>query len=147
MPLRLIKNTILILFLTTYCRLVFYILNQSYFPDLKPSSFFYGLRFDLVSIAYLFSGFYLISLIPFKNQLNKWKRWLMLGFFQIGLNTMLLVNFADTIYYNFTFKRSTGDVFTLAGTGNELSRLIPQFLKDFWYIFLLYILSVFLFKK
>ncbi len=147
MPLRLIKNTILILFLTTYCRLVFYILNQSYFPDLNPSSFFYGLRFDLVSIAYLFSGFYLISLIPFKNQLNKWKRWLMFGFFQIGLNTMLLVNFADTIYYNFTFKRSTGDVFTLAGTGNELSRLIPQFLKDFWYIFLLYIVSVFLFTK
>ena len=147
MPIRLFRNTLLIIALTTYCRLFFYVLNSSYFPDLEPSVFFYGLRFDLVSIAYLFSGFYLVSLIPTVNSENKWKRVFMSIFFQIGLNLTLLINFIDSIYYNFTFKRSTGDVFSLAGTGNDFERLIPQFLKDFWYVVLIYLISVWAFSK
>lgn len=144
---RLLKNTLLVLVLATYCRIVFYILNKEYFSGVGTSEFFYGVRFDLVAIGYLFSGFYFVSILPFKNQQNKVKRVLKFVFFQVGLNAMLLANFIDSIYYNFTFKRSTGDVFTLVGTGNDVQRLLPQFLKDFWYVVVLYVLSVFLFTK
>ena len=142
---RLIKNILLVFVIASYCRLVFTLTNLSYFSELNISTFFYGLRFDLVSIAYLFSAFFIFSLIPFKNQENRWKRGLMIVFFQIGLNITLLSNFIDTIYYNFTFKRSTGDIFNLINTGNEFTRLIPQFLKDYWLIVVVYIFSVYLF--
>tara|TARA_Y100000766_G_scaffold156581_1_gene134465 strand:- start:890 stop:2761 length:1872 start_codon:yes stop_codon:yes gene_type:complete len=142
---RLIKNILLVFVIASYCRLVFTLNNLSYFSELNISTFFYGLRFDLVSIAYLFSAFFIFSLIPFKNQENRWKRRLMIIFFQIGLNITLLSNFIDTIYYNFTFKRSTGDIFNLINTGNEFTRLIPQFLKDYWLIVVVYIFSVYLF--
>ncbi len=142
---RLIKNIILVFVIASYCRLIFTLTNLSYFSELNISTFFYGLRFDLVSIAYLFSAFFIFSLIPFRNQENKWKRSLMMVFFQIGLNTTLLANFIDAIYYNFTFKRSTGDIFNLISTGNEFTRLIPRFLKDYWPIVVVYVFSVYLF--
>ena len=142
---RLIKNIILVFVITSYCRLVFTLCNLSYFSELNLFTFFYGLRFDLVSIAYLFSAFFIFSLIPFKNQENKWKRRLMMLFFQIGLNVTLLANFIDAIYYNFTFKRSTGDIFNLISTGNEFTRLIPKFLQDYWFLLIVYLLSAYLF--
>ncbi len=142
---RLIKNIILVFVIASYCRIIFAINNLSYFSDLNFSVFVLGIRFDLVSIAYLFSGFFIFALLPFKNQESRWKRILMMVFFQIGLNTTLLANFIDTVYYNFTFKRSTGEVFNLISTGNEFIRLIPQFFKDYWYIVFVYAFSVYLF--
>lgn len=144
---KLFKNILLVFSITTFCRLVFWILNSNYFDDVNLGLFFYGLRFDAVSIAYLFSGYFLLLLFPFKNSENKWLK-KGLGFsFQLGLNLTLLSNLIDSVYYNFTFKRSTGDVFTLVGTGDDVERLIPQFLRDYWYVVLVYVASVWFFTK
>jgi len=147
MLLKVLKNTLLFLTLTTFCRLVFYVLNFEYFSDFDIGVFFYGLRFDFVSISYLFSGFYICLIIPLVNRCSKGFFIVKTIFFQLGLNLMLVANFIDSVYYNFTFQRSTGDVFNLIGAGNDVVRLIPQFLKDFWYMLVLYAISVFLFTK
>ena len=141
------KRLALIFCMFTVSRLVFLLINLSYFPDLELAVLFYGLRFDLVAIVYLFMPFLLIHLIPVINNTARWRTLLLSVFFQIGLHLSLLANYIDTIYFNFTFKRSTADVFLLASIGNDAIRLIPQFLKDFWYMIIVYLVSVFLFTK
>ena len=141
------KRLALIFCIFTVTRLVFLLINLSYFPDFELAVLFQGLRFDLVAIVYLFMPFLLLHLIPVKNNAAPWRTLLLSVFFQIGLHLSLLANYIDTIYFNFTFKRSTADVFLLAGTGNDVLRLIPQFLKDFWYMIIVYLVSVFLFTK
>jgi len=141
------KRLALIFCMFTVTRLVFLLINLSFFPDFELDVLFQGLRFDLVAIVYLFMPFLLLHLIPVKNNAAPWRTLLLSVFFQIGLHLSLLANYIDTIYFNFTFKRSTADVFLLAGTGNDVLRLIPQFLKDFWYMIIVYLVSVFLFTK
>ena len=61
------------------------------------------------------------------------------------------MNCIDIAYYSFTLKRTTSDVLSFIEFGNDLKRLLPQFMIDFWYISLiiicLIILSTFLYKK
>jgi len=65
---------------------------------------------------------------------------------------LMAPNLIDVIYYRFTLKRTTFDVFNFLGTiENEMGSLSLRFFIDFWYMFLLFlalfILSVFLIRK
>jgi phosphoglycerol transferase MdoB-like AlkP superfamily enzyme len=54
----------------------------------------------------------------------------------------ILANCVDLIYFQFTLKRTTADVFNFfgGGIGNDLGRLLPLFLKEYWFIFVIWIL-------
>ncbi len=53
-----------------------------------------------------------------------------------------MANCVDIGYFRFTKKRSTADLFEQIGGQTDLSKLLPQYLKDFWWVLLLYILLV-----
>ncbi|HEY6163170.1 MAG TPA: LTA synthase family protein [Bacteroidia bacterium] len=42
------------------------------------------------------------------------------------------------IYYRFTLKRSTFDLFSFIGAGNDTRRLLPTFIKEYWYMFFVF---------
>lgn len=137
-------------FLTfSIARLLFLVLNKSYFPDIDFSVFFYGLRFDLVAICYFFSPFVLLHIIPVIKYEVVWRRKTLRWLFHIGNSVGLFLNFVDVIYYNFIFKRSTFDLFD--AIGKDGGRLLPAFIKDFWYMIPLFIGIIigidFLYKK
>jgi len=46
------------------------------------------------------------------------------------------MNLADVMYFQYTFKRATGDALDLLVLGGDFIRLLPQFLYDFWYLVL-----------
>ncbi len=54
----------------------------------------------------------------------------------------MLANCVDFAYFRFTLKRTTADVFNFFGgeKGGDLGRLLPLFLKDYWYVFVLWAL-------
>ena len=54
------------------------------------------------------------------------------------------MNCADIAYYSFTLKRTTSDVFSFIKFGNDLGRLLPQFMIDFWYVPLMVIVLIIL---
>ena len=56
----------------------------------------------------------------------------------------LMANFIDLIYFRFTLKRTTADIFSYLGVGGDFGKLIPQFMTDFWYIMLVWLLFCFL---
>lgn len=137
-------------FLTfSIARLLFYLFNYSDFPDIDLSVFFYGLRFDWVAISYLFLPFIFLHIVPVPNITVSWRKKILRVLFHIGNSVGLFLNFVDVIYYNFIFKRSTFDLFN--SIGSDGGRLLPTFIRDFWYMIPIFAVVVFgidvLYKK
>src|SRR5215218_2376271 len=67
----LIQRIALLFALYTFCRLLFYLFNFSYFHDLSAptvlSLFFYGLRFDATAIVISNLVFIALHFYPFKH--------------------------------------------------------------------------------
>lgn len=142
----LFKKLIIIAILFQLCRLLFYVFNINSFDDLSFSEilmiFLYGTRFDLSAIIICYFPLIILYLLPgnIKNikQYQKVLKWIFVVFTAIILVIILI----DIEYFKFTNKRSTADLFDLFGFGNDIINLIPQFLRDFWYIVLFWIFFI-----
>ncbi len=144
------KKTGWLLLLYALCRLLFYWFNHSSFSDLHLSELlsilFFSVRFDLSVIILSNALFIALYLLPFPIRERKWYRITLKTLF-IAVNSIaILANCADLIYFQFTLKRTTADVFHFfdGEAGNDLGRLLPLFLKDYWYIFIIWIIFSFL---
>ncbi len=96
-----------------------------------------GLRFDAIAISYIFAPFIIVYVFSF-GKLKVLSKWL----FGIGIGISLTLSSIDLEYFKFTNKRTTFDLFTTEGIGQDLWQLLPQFLSDFWFSILLFILSI-----
>jgi phosphoglycerol transferase MdoB-like AlkP superfamily enzyme len=140
----LLKRLLFLLVLFTVCRILFYAFNHTYFSELSfPKLFlsiFYGLYFDASTIALLNFPFIAFFLLPFPFREKRGYQLVLKWLFIIVNSVALLANCADLVYFQFTLKRTTADVFNFfgAGMGNDLGRLLPVFLHDYWYVFLLW---------
>lgn len=143
------KKTGLLLCLYVLCRFLFFWFNHSYFSDLGLGQLFIimisGLRFDLSVIILSNSIFIVLYLLPFPFRELRFYRITLLWLFMIVNSVAILANCIDLIYFQFTLKRTTADVFNFfgGGIGNDLGRLLPLFLKEYWYIFVIWILLSF----
>ncbi len=143
---------LIILILFSFSRILFYLFNLSFFSDISTLEFwkiiFYGIRFDISTVLIINSPFIILNIIPLKIRYNKAYQFLGKLYFYI-INTIgLAANFIDIIYFRFTLKRTTSDIFNfLANEESEIINLLPQFFIDFWYIFILWLLFAFLLIK
>ena len=136
------KNTMLFLGIMSLCRITFLLFNINYLTSVGQMDFLQGVRFDFVTAAYGLFPFYFSMVFLFAFLRNK-------SFVKI-LNAYVLVitllfaamNFVDVIYFKFTLKRSTWDIFSFVSTGDDVLGLIPTFIIDFWYIFVLFFVLV-----
>ena len=118
-------------------------LNLGYFSSCTTweiiKIFFYGTWFDFSAIAILNLFFVLLYLLPFpfiySRNYKKWLDWI----FIVSNSLILIFNFIDCEYFKFIFKRSTFDLFDYIFLSNDAVELLPQFLRDFWYIPLLWL--------
>jgi len=134
---------LVVLLLMFLSRFLFYLFNIPHFQSLTffelIKVFIAGMRFDLSAILLLNLPFILMNSIPFKIRYKKVYQGFANGYFYI-INTLgLMINFMDIVYYRFTLKRMTSDIFSYIGVGGDFDKLIPQFIIDFWYIQLLWI--------
>lgn len=126
--------------------------NPSFFSNISTLEFwkiiFYGIRFDFSAILIINSPFIFLNIIPLKIRYNKIYQFSGKLYFYIINAIGLAANFIDIIYFRFILKRTTGDIFNfLANEESEIINLLPQFFIDFWYIFVLWLLFVFLLIK
>ncbi len=136
------------------CRFLFYLFHLHLFSGNFPfSAFSHGIRFDWVAISYLLSPFIMFSIIPLSVGLkqSKFYKNILKYLFLIGISLGIVFNLIDLGYYQYSLKRTTADIFTFLGTGNDVWKLLPKYIVDFWYAFLflaiLIYLSHFLYKK
>lgn len=134
---------LLLLFLS---RLLFYLFNLPHFHSLSFLDlcriFAAGLRFDLSALLMLNVPFILMNILPFKFRHHNVYQGFANGYFYVINSVGLLVNFIDIIYFRFTLKRMTSDIFSFLEVGGDFDKLIPQFIHDFWYVLLLWIVFV-----
>ncbi len=104
------------------------------------SAFLGGLRFDASAIAWLFLP-WTVSMLVMPTT-KGWMHKLQLGLFHLSTLICFFLNCTDLEYYKFTLKRSTADLFGIAGGGDDLAHLAPVFAKDFWYVVLIFLASI-----
>ncbi len=142
----LIYNIFSLLFLFLVSRWLFYFFNKNLFIANDKEVFIailYGLRFDLSSIIYLNIPFIIFYLLPFSFRESRIV-FLISKIYFFTINSIgLLANFSDIIYYRFTLKRTTSDIFSFISVGGDFEKLLPQFVKDFWFVFFIWLISIF----
>jgi len=108
---------------------------------------FYGLTFDTAALFYLNAIFIIASILPFtfitSKAYQKVLFFLYMGFNAIGLG----MSFVDIIYYRFNINRLTSKAFEVLENESNGFAMLSSFVLDYWYVFLLYGLSIFLWSK
>lgn len=132
----LLKRLGIVLLLFTICRVIFFLFNAHLFPDVTAPRFLFmmlvGLRYDIAAILLINVIFILLHVIP-----NPWRERkgyqaaLKVLFYTFNVAALIL-EAADFLYYEFAMHRTSVHIIGLA---SDIPRLIPQFIKDFWYMF------------
>lgn len=128
-------------------RFFFLVFQWNSFQDVTFLNFIGGIRFDLSVIFYTNILVVIGHTIPgnFKYTYNYQKilKWV----FYLSNILFLCTNFVDFIYYSFTGKRSTFGLITASGMQQEIGGLLPSFMTQFWYVFLIGFLFIYIFYK
>lgn len=125
----------------TLCRVIFYVYNIDYYPNLSTETvikiFHGGLIFDFSGLLYLLLLYILTQAIPFKfrhhEKYQKITNWL----FVVPLFLGVFSNFADTIYYQVSLKRTTIAVFGQFSNETNMGKLMLGFIGTYWYMWVL----------
>ena len=124
-------------------QLIFYWLNASLFNIANTKDFisicFGNLRFALSSMSVFLALYLVFALLPIGCKGRKWYRIMLSVLYFVGLELMIIANLIDCGYFRFTFKRLTFDIFNYLGVGGDFGTLIPQFIRDYWHIFVIFI--------
>lgn len=147
----LLMALLLVMGLYSLCRIGFYLYNMDFFPGMTVGNFLYlmwgGLRLDLSAILYINLLFILLLIIPLDYRFNP--------LFQAGLKYLFVItnsvglaaNVCDFIYYRFTLRRTTADVFSQFVNEQNLGMLFFRFLFDYWYALLFWIVLIIILVK
>lgn len=132
--------------LLTLTRLLFYVYNLSLFPNISFTDFLTilrgGLKFDTTAIIYLNIVWIVMMVLPFRFVYSKVYQSIAKWIFIVTNSLGLLVNCADTVYYQFTIKRTTSLVFSQFSHEENMLSLWGQFIVQWWYISLIFVLLV-----
>ena len=126
-----------------FCRVIFFLFNQHLFDWVDVGESFkiliYGLRFDLVGMAYINCLFIVIATFPLPGIYSPFGRKLMFFVFMLTNCLAQLFNCIDIIYFRFTLRRSTSAIFSMFFLGGDTPVLLPQFIADYWYICIIWL--------
>lgn len=150
-----VKRLLIVLLIFTISRIIFYLFNLSNFSGISIKEFllilFYGIRFDISAVFMLNVVYIIFVAIPFKFKYRSGYRKFTNWIFYLTNSIGFAANCVDFMYFRFTLKRTTFDIFNLIGYGDDMQMILPQFIKDFWYVILIWVtlilLMIFLSKK
>jgi len=137
------QRLLLMMVLLSICRIGFYLFNISFFPGMSFFNLMYllwgGIRFDLVTLLYANMLFILLMLLPLDVRFTKWYQSILKYLFFVTNGVALAANVSDFIYYRFTLRRTTADVFRQFENETNMFGLWFKFLIDYWYAVLFWV--------
>ena len=110
------------------CRVIFFVANREYFPDLGwrelPDILSGALAFDTAGIIYVNILYIALMLLPLPWREKKgWQstsKWV----FVIFNSVAIIANLIDTVYFRYTNRRTTASVFSEFGGEHNISKII-----------------------
>lgn len=140
-PLALIVNLLLIYVSFSLCRLLFIWVNHNYFTDLTFSHFGEmfrgGLVFDTSAILYTNALYILLVLFPFHYKENPKYQSVVKWIFVITNMVMIIMNLVDTVYFQYSNRRTTTSVFSQFANEDNLAGIFGIELVRHWYLVLI----------
>ncbi|MCR5036723.1 MAG: sulfatase-like hydrolase/transferase [Bacteroidales bacterium] len=132
------------LLLLAISRWLLFVFNASNFPDLSVGEqfrlFFIGMRFDIWTLIIANLPFLVFYGVPFRFKYNKVYCKVVDILFVIINSLSITLNLIDVIYYRYIDKRMTSELFGfMQHTDDNQAGLVKQFLVDFWFMVLVFI--------
>lgn len=147
----LLLRLLLVWLLFTLCRVGFYLYNTSFFPDMTLRNFlgllWGGVQFDITAILYVNTIYILLMILPFDFRFRYGYQEVLRYIYFITNGFALATNVADFIYYKFTLRRTSADVFKQFQNEQNIGSLFFRFIADYWYAALFWALLVLLMVK
>jgi hypothetical protein len=103
-----------------------------------------GLRFDIPAIIMVNLLFIFLSLLPFGHEETIFRKQVLKTVYMVINSLALFMQFGDTVFLAFVYKRSTADVFKFLSLGSDSEEVMPSVIRDYWYVIVLWGLMVFL---
>ena len=129
-------------------RVLFFIFNKGLLEVSSISEFlnicYRGLAFDTAAILYVNSLFILLSLLPLLINTKSYFQKVLFYLYFITNTIAYATNFIDLIYYKFSNFRLTIATFNEFKGETNGAALFFSFLKDYWFVLVLFIVSVWL---
>lgn len=140
-------NIVMVFLLYTIARVEFLIENHSYFSHAIAEGrllelFRGGMVIDTPGIFYTNALYILLMLLPchFKERAAYYR---MCKWFFIIINSIALIaNLADSVYFQFTLRRTSAEVFGEFANENNLGKIFLQAALTHWYLLVLAILLI-----
>lgn len=146
-PLCLLWNLLLVYIVFMACRIVFLIVNLSYFPDLTASGLWLilkgGLMFDTSALLYANLLYIVLMLLPLHKKENPTYRLVAKCIFVVCNGLCVVANIADTVYFTYTNRRTTCTVFNEFSNESNLPTIVGHEIAAHWYLVLLAALFIF----
>lgn len=142
---------LIVMFLYSAGRIIFYLFNTSMFPNVDFPSFVRimrgGVMFDTSAVLYLNAIYFLLYLVPLPFKFKEWYQRMLKWIFMVLNSIGLAFNHIDIIYYRFILKRTTASVFDIVSYDAGNYKLVLRFFYDFWYIAVIFIITLFLLSR
>ena len=139
---QLIRRIVVIFLMFTLCRLVFFIYNHDLYHERTftqlLSIFSGGIVFDTTAIFYTNVLYVFMFLLPFRFRYHHTYQTVAKYIYFITNGITLAANFIDTVYFRFTMRRTTFDVFREFSHGENLGGIFMKAFVENWYLVLLY---------
>ena len=128
-------NLLLVYLVYQIARCEYYFENASYL-SYTSDVFRGGLLFDTSAIIYTNALYILLMLLPFRqNGYQQFCKWLYL----IINGIALAMNLADSVYFQYTMRRTTTTVFSEFSNEGNLGSIIGTEFIHHWYLVLLFV--------
>ncbi len=93
-----------------------------------------NLIFGIATIGCMLMAYYALNLLPFNFRWNRhYHRITEVVFYYLPILATLVANVCDSAYYQFTYRRLSGEIFRYLGIGGNMGALWPHFVVDYWH--------------
>lgn len=133
----LFKKALLALLILLATQIFFYLYNLRIFHLANTAEglgiLWGNLKFGLATIGLLLLPFFFLNLLPFHFRWNKHFHRIIEGlFYYLPMLFIIGTNITDGAYYQFTYRRLSGEIFHYLGISGDMGALWPHFLIDYW---------------
>lgn len=150
-PLALIINLFLALMSFMLCRLIFIFVNYSYFTDLTFSRilrmFEGGVVFDVSALLYTNVLYIALMLFPIHYKEERFYQKITKGIFLFTNVMVLIINLMDTVFFQYTNRRTTSSIFSEFKGEDNLAGIIGIEIINHWYLVIVALVISFLLFK
>ena len=101
--------------------------------------------FGIATIGCILLPYFVANLLPFKFRWNKtYHRLTEILLYYVPVLFIIISDICDASYYQYTYRRLTGEIFQYLGISGNMGSLWPHFLVDYWHSTLFGFLLIFL---